>query len=196
MMSQQGLTPVAKSWTSSKTVVNSATRLTGYWLRTGDWQLALCWQSELLTRISFDSLPAVESRLGFAVTWLAEDELSLPCRRLADRIWDYFRGVRVEFDDFVLDLSCTSPFQLDVIEACRRIPYGEVRTYGELAALAGSPRAARAVGNVMRTNRFPIIVPCHRVVRSGGQLGGFSAPDGISLKRRLLELEQSSGGRT
>jgi methylated-DNA-[protein]-cysteine S-methyltransferase len=66
---------------------------------------------------------------------------------------------------------------------------GRVRTYGELAAAAGSAGAARAVGSVMAKNRHPIIVPCHRVVGSAGSLGGFSARDGINMKRRMLELE-------
>ena len=76
-----------------------------------------------------------------------------------------------------------------MIHQCRLIPYGQVLTYGELAERAGSPRAARAVGNVMRTNRFPLIVPCHRVVGAAGALGGYSAPTGLKMKRRLLRLE-------
>jgi len=65
-------------------------------------------------------------------------------------------------------------------------------TYGELADLAGYPGAARAVGSVMSSNRYPIIIPCHRVVGSAGSLGGFSAPQGISLKERMLTLEGAS----
>jgi len=64
-----------------------------------------------------------------------------------------------------------------------------VLTYGQLATRAGSPRSARAVGNVMASNRVPLIIPCHRVVAAGGALGGFSAPHGTRLKRRLLKLE-------
>ncbi len=82
-------------------------------------------------------------------------------------------------------------FQRAVIDHCRRIPRGEVLTYGQLAERAGYPRSARAVGNVMATNRVPLIVPCHRVVGAGGNLGGFSAPQGLQMKRRLLRLEGS-----
>ena len=81
------------------------------------------------------------------------------------------------------------PFRRAVIAATRRIAYGETVSYQELAGIAGSPRAARAVGNSMATNVFPIIVPCHRVLGSGGQLGGFTAPGGLTLKHRLLALE-------
>ena len=83
-----------------------------------------------------------------------------------------------------------TPFQKQVIRTCREIPYGETLTYGELAVKAGSPGGARAVGTTMRTNRFPIIVPCHRVVGANG-LGGFSASQGVQTKRRLLEIENA-----
>ncbi|MEX1224432.1 MAG: MGMT family protein, partial [Pirellulales bacterium] len=75
--------------------------------------------------------------------------------------------------------------------ACRRIPIGQTMSYAELAAVAGSPGAARAVGNIMAGNRVPIIVPCHRVVGSGGSLGGYSSSGGLRTKRRLLSLEAS-----
>jgi methylated-DNA-[protein]-cysteine S-methyltransferase len=81
-----------------------------------------------------------------------------------------------------------SPFQRRVLDFCRRIPYGQVATYGELAQQAGYPRAARAVGNVMAANRVPIVVPCHRVV-AAGDLGRYSASGGTRMKLRLLEME-------
>jgi methylated-DNA-[protein]-cysteine S-methyltransferase len=86
-------------------------------------------------------------------------------------------------------LTHLSAFQNRVVRTCRRIGRGRVKSYGELASACGSPGAARAVGNVMATNRYPIIVPCHRVVGSAGSLGGFSARDGINMKRRMLEME-------
>ena len=78
-----------------------------------------------------------------------------------------------------------------MVMECRKIPYGKTLSYGQLAAKAGRPGAARAVGNHMAGNRTPIIVPCHRVLPSGGGLGGFSAAGGVALKRRLLEMELS-----
>lgn len=100
----------------------------------------------------------------------------------------YATGQRVELKDLPIDLSPFTAFQREVLEACRAIPYGETRTYGDLAQSVGHPRAARAVGNVMRGNRYPLIVPCHRVVGVSGMCG-FSAPDGVDLKRKLLEIE-------
>ena len=84
-------------------------------------------------------------------------------------------------------------FQRAVRAACLEIPWGETRTYAALAAEVGRPRAARAVGGVMAANPTPLIVPCHRVLGSGGKLTGFSAPDGVHLKRRLLDLEGFAG---
>jgi methylated-DNA-[protein]-cysteine S-methyltransferase len=94
---------------------------------------------------------------------------------------------------FPLDLGEASAFARRVVEACLAIPAGECRTYAELAAAAGSPGAARAVGQVMRRNPLPILIPCHRVVGAGGRLVGFSAPGGVRLKARLLEHEAKQG---
>jgi O-6-methylguanine DNA methyltransferase len=85
------------------------------------------------------------------------------------------------------NLTRCTPFQRDVLEAVAAIPFGEVRTYGQIAEAIGRPRAARAVGEVMRTNPIPVLIPCHRVVRSGGDIGRYT-PD-PSIKRRLLQLE-------
>ena len=84
-------------------------------------------------------------------------------------------------------LRGVSPFVRDVLTACCRIPRGEVRTYGQLAALVGKPGAARAVGQVMAWNPVPLLIPCHRVVRSGGFLGGFGG--GRRWKEYLLARE-------
>jgi O-6-methylguanine DNA methyltransferase len=87
-----------------------------------------------------------------------------------------------------LDFSASPPFARRVYEVVRRIPPGRTMTYGEVARRAGSPGAARAVGNAMARNPIPLFVPCHRVVGSAG-LGGFSADGGVGLKRRLLARE-------
>ncbi|WP_417384581.1 methylated-DNA--[protein]-cysteine S-methyltransferase [Gimesia sp.] len=108
---------------------------------------------------------------------------------LQERLQDYFQGAQVEFRDVKLKLTKMTPFQARVIHALQQIGYGGQITYGELAEQAGSPRAARAVGTVMASNRIPILIPCHRVIASGGKLGGFSAPQGTSLKEHLLMLE-------
>lgn len=100
----------------------------------------------------------------------------------------YFSGKRVNFD-FPLDLSPYSDFQRRVWEVARTIPYGEVRSYQWIGGKLGNPRGGRAVGGALGRNPVPVIVPCHRVIRKDGHLGGFSGPGGIELKRKLLELE-------
>lgn len=102
---------------------------------------------------------------------------------------EYFTGDRREFTT-PIDWRLSHGFLLRAREACLAIPFGEVRTYSELAEAAGSPRAIRAAGNAMARNPIPIIVPCHRVLRTGGGLGGYGG--GIETKRWLLGLERSS----
>lgn len=114
---------------------------------------------------------------------------------LRHRLERYCSGVRVDFDDISLALPAMTVFQRRIISCVRRVGYGQTITYGELAERAGFPRAARAVGTVMASNRFPILIPCHRVLASGGRLGGYSSPQGIDLKRRLLDME-SEGAAT
>src|SRR5690606_816156 len=101
----------------------------------------------------------------------------------------FAEGTPESFDDVLLEWPPLTEFQRRVLDTTRRIPYGQTLSYGQLAARAGSPRAARAVGTVMANNRFPIIVPCHRVVASGEKLGGFSALQGTVLKRVMLDME-------
>jgi methylated-DNA-[protein]-cysteine S-methyltransferase len=93
-----------------------------------------------------------------------------------------------------VDLAWTTGFQRQVFAACRRIAYGQTATYAHIADRIGHPGAARAVGNCMAANRCPLIVPCHRIVGSAGRLGGYSAPGGIRLKQRILELEGAAVG--
>jgi methylated-DNA-[protein]-cysteine S-methyltransferase len=106
---------------------------------------------------------------------------------LGERLREWFAGAEDDFLDVELELDGCTPFQRAAIEALRRVPRGEVVTYGELAALAGRPGAARAAGSVCATNRFAVVVPCHRVVSASG-LGGYGGL-GAAYKRRLLELE-------
>ncbi len=105
---------------------------------------------------------------------------------LPERLRRYARGEPVPFPD-ALDFSAATPFQRAVWQAAQEIPYGQKRSYGWLATKAGKPRAARAVGQAMAANPWPIIVPCHRVVSSSGRLGGYGG--GLDVKERLLLLE-------
>ena len=99
---------------------------------------------------------------------------------------EYFAGSRRAFD-VPLDRSLMSAFAKKVLSATAAIPYGSVGTYTEMAAKAGSPRGSRAAGNALGSNPIPLIVPCHRVLRTGGNLGGYGG--GLDRKRWLLELE-------
>ncbi|MGC3966460.1 MAG: methylated-DNA--[protein]-cysteine S-methyltransferase [Pirellulales bacterium] len=108
---------------------------------------------------------------------------------LVERLQAYARGARDSFLDVTVATDHFTPFQRLVVEECRHIPPGTALTYGDLAKLVGRDRAARAVGNVMRNNRVPLIVPCHRVVGTGGKLHGYSALGGLKTKRKLLEIE-------
>lgn len=107
---------------------------------------------------------------------------------LVERLRAYFAGARDDFADVELDLDWCTPFQRALVEELRAVPYGETVTYGELAALAGRPGAARAAGTFCAQNRFAVVVPCHRVVAAGG-LGGYGSL-GLDYKRRLLALER------
>ena len=108
---------------------------------------------------------------------------------LAERLVRYFGGEAVSFEDVQLAEDGEPPFARALAAALRTVPRGGTVTYGELAALAGRPRAARAAGSFCARNRFPIVVPCHRVVSAGG-LGGYGSL-GLEYKRRLLALESS-----
>lgn len=108
------------------------------------------------------------------------------CKR---QLTAYAAGKEADFSQFPLNLSYLGPFQAKVVAVCRRVPRGKVLSYQQLAAKAGSPRAYRAAGTTMSSNRFPIVIPCHRIVATSG-LGGYSGPTGLDFKRKLLELEE------
>ena len=106
---------------------------------------------------------------------------------LLELVQAYFAGEPVVFEDVELELDWCTPFQREVADALRRVPYGETVTYGELAVAAGYPNAYRAVGTFCAGNRFPLVLPCHRVVSAGG-IGPYGSL-GSDYKRRLLALE-------
>jgi len=109
-------------------------------------------------------------------------------RDVENRIRGYFAKEQITFTDRV-DLGCANDFAKRVYETLRKTRRGQTITYGAVASLAGRSGAARAVGHAVGRNPIPLIIPCHRVVRSDGSLGGFSAPGGVALKKKMLELE-------
>jgi len=104
--------------------------------------------------------------------------LPKPFIDLIEQMKAYMNGEKFVFQCPV-NLSSTTPFQQHVLETCRKIPYGSTCSYAELAQLAGYPRAMRAVGNVMAMNPVPIVIPCHRILRSNGSLGGVFCRAGL-----------------
>jgi len=111
---------------------------------------------------------------------------SAPSTGLAKDMRRYLAGEKVSFDQYKVDYSGYTEFQKHVLKTARKIPHGEIRSYGEIAAAAGNPRACRAVGSTMANNRICIVVPCHRVVGANG-IGGFTGS--LEHKIALLELE-------
>ena len=139
-----------------------------------------------LCRIAYDAEPDRElDRLAnaFGVRVLRSALPIDPARRQLD---EYFEGKRQHFD-LAVDLALQADFNRRVLRELARVPYGEVVTYGELAARAARPRAARAVGTVMNRNPLPIVLPCHRVIGANGKLVGYGG--GLHRKEALLRLE-------
>ncbi len=153
--------------------------------------MAICWTGERLCKFTMGHPSAAAASASLDQGSEPTDHPPAFVRGLAERVQAYTSGAADDFRDVPLDLAHLSEFQRKVVKECRRIPAGKMLSYAQLAKKAGYPGAARAVGNTMARNRFPIVVPCHRVVASGGAIGGFSAPSGISLKQKLLLLEGS-----
>lgn len=134
--------------------------------------LAVSVQNNAVTRIDFGRRATRPPETAFE-------------RQVAAELAEYFAGTRRKFT-FPLEPAGTA-FEKRVWKALEKIPYGETRTYGEIARAIGNPTAARAVGAANGRNPIPIVVPCHRVVAAGGKLGGFGG--GLPLKKKLLSLE-------
>ncbi len=114
-------------------------------------------------------------------------------KTLQEQIAAYFEGAHVNFSrDIPLTIDGFSSFGISVLTASRAIGFGQMVTYGRLAKKSGRPNASRAVGSVLAKNPLPLIIPCHRIIRSDGKLGGFSATGGVNLKKRLLLHEKCS----
>ncbi|HEV1997408.1 MAG TPA: methylated-DNA--[protein]-cysteine S-methyltransferase [Candidatus Dormibacteraeota bacterium] len=172
--------------------------------------------AEGLVDISYAEMDSPLGTLGLAVTARGlvrlsytdsnTDTLELLARDLSPRIMrrpartdavrrqldEYFNGRRHDFDT-PLDWALVRGFGRRVLEATAAIPYGQVSTYQAIAREAGNPRASRATGNALGANPIPIIIPCHRVLRSGGGFGGYTG--GIHRKEHLLQLEGARQAR-
>ena len=160
-------------------------------LHTAFGTLAIVWQeTEQRPKVKRVFLPDAQTPVEALVQAAfvgAQPRSSSPIAELGQRIQSFFEGEVVDFGLEMVALERCSIFQQRILLAEHRIPRGWVSTYGRIASSLGIPAGARAVGRALATNPFPIIIPCHRAIRAGGQLGGYQG--GRKLKRALLELE-------
>lgn len=141
--------------------------------------LSLHWQDDLIQ----------ELHIRWSTSVRRSKKVSDEAMQLEAALARYMAGEAPDWPELPLNFSRLSDFQKNALNALRRIPSGATRTYGELAALIGKPNGAQAIGRAMAANPFPLIYPCHRVIGADGSMTGFSAGDGVRLKRFLLQKE-------
>ncbi len=136
-------------------------------------------------------LPGISSAAELKGVNTAPSEINTFEMDVVTRISRYYEGNIVEFGDIAVELPFGSEFARKIFQACREIPYGKVVSYSELAEMAGVPGTARVVGNILGRNPVPLIIPCHRVIKADGKIGGFMRNiEGASIvKQRMIELE-------
>lgn len=156
-----------------------------YWVETAWGRGSLDWSELGLARVR---LPE-PGEAGLRDTREADGRVPREVLRWGEMLQAYFAGEAVDFRPIPLDPAGLPDLEAAIYAALRHVGFGCTTTYGELAARVGHPGAARAVGAAMARNRWPVVVPCHRVLAKDGALGGFSAPGGVRTKRRLLMLE-------
>lgn len=151
----------------------------------------IAWRDGGLTRLQLPErdVSATERRISQRAVAANPDEEPPWVQWAIVALQRYFAGRAIDFSSILVDLERCSAFHQRIYAALREIDWGKTTTYGALAAEVGAPDAARAIGQAMGRNPVPIIIPCHRVLASGGRIGGFSAPGGATTKERLLELE-------
>ena len=141
-----------------------------------------------LVELGYEADKELDFMLERLATKISPRVLEAPARLdpVRRELEEYFEGKRLDFD-IPLDWSLTKGFTRRVLRATAKVPYGEVSTYRQVAAKAGNERAVRAAGNALGANPIPIVVPCHRILRTGGSLGGYGG--GVPRKEFLLRLE-------
>jgi methylated-DNA-[protein]-cysteine S-methyltransferase len=151
----------------------------------------IAWDACGLAGVQLPERSERETRVRMRRRWPGGVDVLPPpeIRQVMDSVSALLRGEPVDLSGVPLNLNGIEAFNRRVYQIAREIPPGQVLTYGELAQRLGDQGTARAVGRALGQNPFPLIVPCHRVVAAGGQLGGFSGGAGRTTKRRLLEIE-------
>lgn len=154
---------------------------------------AIAWGPNGIVGTSLPSKSAAVSRAFLTKRFPDAVEAPPPpaVKAVIDDIIALMQGEKRDLKSAELDLTGIADFHRRAFDLARNIPPGEVQTYGEVAKRLGDPGAARAVGQAMGANPFPIIVPCHRVLASGGKTGGFSAPLGLETKMQMLTIERA-----
>jgi methylated-DNA-[protein]-cysteine S-methyltransferase len=151
---------------------------------------ALVWRGGLVVGAALPEASDERARASLARRFPGAPESEPPpfAATAIERIVTLLAGGKTDLGDIALDLQ-GSAFERNVWQAARRIPCGEVRSYGDIARDIGAPGAAQAVGIALGRNPVPIVIPCHRVLAADGRSGGFSAPGGVATKFKILEIE-------
>ena len=168
--------------------------MTGHGFALFDTAIGRCgiaWGGRGVVGVQLPEAREIETRARLLLRFPGAREAPPPpdVRRAIGGIVALLRGEPSDLSAVALDMDCVPPFHRRVYEVARTIPPGATLSYGDVAARLGEPGAARAVGQALGRNPFAIVVPCHRVLAAGGEVGGFSANGGITTKLRLLALE-------
>ena len=152
---------------------------------------AIAWGDRGVAGVQLPEAGEVETRARMLHRFPAAGEAAPPAevQQAIDRMAALLRGEASDLSTVALDMDGVPEFHRRVYEAARTIPPGKTLSYGDIARRVGVPGAARAVGQALGRNPFPIVVPCHRVLAAGGKIGGFSAQGGVETKRRMLAIE-------
>ncbi|MDD3272131.1 MAG: MGMT family protein [Syntrophomonadaceae bacterium] len=145
-------------------------------------------QRSVLPTLSLMNIRQVIQQTGLDAQFVVLPDYSFP---VVNKFCAYYEGAIITDWDIELSLDALPPFSRKVLEFVYTIPYGETLTYGEVARAMGKPKAARAVGQALKLNPLPLIIPCHRVVASKGP-GGFTSPGGIATKLEMLQWERKN----
>ncbi|MBX3581434.1 MAG: methylated-DNA--[protein]-cysteine S-methyltransferase [Rhizobiaceae bacterium] len=153
--------------------------------------IGIAWSSKGLARLCLfqNDRGAIERLLERSGAAGHRDALPMWVEALLHDIRAYAQGEKINFSEVPVDLAGVDDFRLAIYEAARKLAFGEVTTYGELAKRAGHPGLPRETGQALGANPVPLVVPCHRILAAGGKIGGFSAPGGSTTKERMLALE-------
>jgi methylated-DNA-[protein]-cysteine S-methyltransferase len=153
----------------------------------------IAWGDGGIAGVQLPEAGEAETRARMLHRFPAAGETAPPpqVQQAVERIVALLRGEASDLSTVALDMDGVPEFHRSVYDAARTIPPGETLSYGDIARRVGAPGAARAVGQALGRNPFPIVVPCHRVLAAGGKIGGFSAQGGVATKRRMLAIESA-----